>query len=275
MNSYIRALDTAMSHGVATFLRRRRTYFVGALVLLPALIPLMLSFVPHEHNDTVLTRGWVLTQMIEIFFVTGVTPLLALFFAAMLVGEDVESQTVSYILTRPIPRSAWVIGRFGAYLAVTSGTIAIAIVALYLSVLPLEHSPATDVSTVTLLRYQGVAILSLFAYGALCALLGAYLRHPVVVGVLLMFGWQRLAMLAPGMTDFLTVQKYATTLLPDGGHSVAAVIGGTASQFYRSPIAVQPITAAITLILFGVACLALASVAVCRREYTTPVAVTE
>ena len=95
MSSYTRAVNTAMSHALATFLRRRRTYFVFALVLLPALIPLILFFVPHEHRDSELTRGWVLTQMIEIFYVTGVTPLLALFFAAMLVGEDVESQSVS------------------------------------------------------------------------------------------------------------------------------------------------------------------------------------
>ncbi len=275
MTGYLRAVQTAMSHGLATFLRRRRTYFVFALVLLPALIPLLLFFVPHEHNGHTLLRGEVLTQMIEIFYITGVTPLLALFFAAMLVGEDVESQTVSYILTRPMPRSAWVIGRFGAYLAIASGTIGIAIVTLYFSVLPLEHTNTSDVSLLTLLRYEGVAVLTLFAYGALCALLGALVRHPIVVGVLLMFVWQRMAMLAPGMTDFLTIQKYTTTLLPRGGNSVAAVIGGTVDQFYRSPIAVEPIAAALTLVLFGAVCLILASFAVCQREYTTPVAVTE
>src|SRR5262245_11446105 len=107
MASYFRALNTAMAHALSTFLRRRRTYFVFALVLLPALIPLALTLAPHEHNGREITRGSVLTQMIEIFYVTGVTPMLALFFASMLVGEDVESQTVSYVLTRPIPRSAW------------------------------------------------------------------------------------------------------------------------------------------------------------------------
>jgi len=275
MGIYLRAARATAVHGIAAFLRRRRTHFVFVLVLLPALLPLILLLVPHEHRGDALTRGGVLTQMIEIFYITGVTPLLALFFAAMLVGEDVESHTISYILTRPIPRSAWVLGRFSAYLAVTSATIAIAIVTLYFSVLPLPQDPVTDVNVLTLLRYEGVAVLALLAYGALCTLLGAIVRHPVVVGVLFMFLWQRMAMLAPGMTDLLTIQKYTTTLLPQGGDFVAAVIGGTAGQFYRSPVAVEPATAILTLIVFSVVCLALASLAVRQREYTTPAAVTE
>lgn len=275
MNAYIRAVDAAMSHGLATFARRRRTHFVAALVLLPALLPLIVTLVPHRGHEIDIERGIVLTQMIEIFYVTGITPLLALFFAGMLIGEDVESQTVSYILTRPVPRSAWIVGRFFAYVAVAAAIIGIAILTLYICVLPLEHSPATDVSVATLIRYFFVSVLSCFAYGALCAMLSALVRHPVVVGVLLLFVWQRFAMAAPGVTDFLTVQKYTTTLLPEGGHSVAQIVGGTSAQFYRSPIAVEPMTAVIVLLLFGAACLALTGAIVRQREYTTPVAVTE
>src|SRR5512145_3265697 len=130
METYFRAASTSFAHAISASLRRRRTHVAFALVILPALIPLSLALLPHEHGDEEVTRGWVLTQMIEIFYVTGVTPLLALFFAAMLVGEEVESQTVSYILTRPIPRSAWVVGKFAAYVAVCSGLVGASIITL-------------------------------------------------------------------------------------------------------------------------------------------------
>jgi ABC-type transport system involved in multi-copper enzyme maturation permease subunit len=274
MNGYWRAFVASLGHGLATFLRRRRTHMAFALVLLPALIPLILPVLPRDSHDPI-SRDWILTQMIEIFYISAVTPLLALFFAAMLVGEDVESQTISYILTRPVPRSAWVLGRFGAYLIVCSGLIFASIVALWLAVLPLPRPAAPDVDVLTLLQYQGAAMMSLLGYGALCAYLGSLVRHPIVVGVLLIFGWQRLAMLAPGVTDFLTIHKYAAALLPGGGRSDLSAIEGAASQLLRSEIAVQPVTALLTLLLFAAGCLTLAGLTVRRREYTTPVAVTE
>lgn len=275
MGTYLLAVQTSLAHGLSAALRRRRTHVAFALIILPALIPLLILLVPHEHGNDEPTRGQVLALMIETFYIGGVTPLLALFFAAMLVGEDVESQTVSYLLSRPIPRTAWLIGKFLSYLIVCSGLIAASILTLSLTVLPLLDTPSTKVSAITLLRYEGVAAMALLGYGAICMLLGALVRHPVIIAALLFFGWQRIALLSPGATDFLTVQKYTTALLPGGGQNVASLIGGAANDLFNSKVDISPLTAIYVLVLLAGACLALAGVTVRRREYTMPAAVTD
>jgi ABC-2 type transport system permease protein len=273
VTEYLRGAGVSFEHALTTFLRRRRTLVAAALVVLPAFLPLLVLVIPHEHNSEA-TRGWVISRMIEIFYVTGVTPLLALFFAAMLIGEDVESQTVSYLLTRPLARSAWVLGRFAAYLLVTSSMILVSIVCLSAAVLPMPAGP-DEVGVLELLRYQGAAMMSLFAYGALCAFLGTLVRHPVVVGVLIIFGWQQIALLAPGATHLLTIREYVTTLMPDRGPTVRELVESMASDLINPTVNVSAPTALIVLLACGVAFLALAGAVVRAKEYTTPVAVTE
>lgn len=275
MAAYLLAIQTALSHGLSAALRRRRTHVAFALVILPALIPLLILMVPHEHGDDLPTRDMVMELMIKTFYVTGVTPLLALFFAAMLVGEDVESQTVSYVLTRPIPRTAWILGKFLAYLVVGAALIAISIVTLRLTVIPYDLPETAKITTLTLLRYEGVAIMSLLGYGALCTLLGALLRHPVIIGALLFFGWQRIAMLAPGITDLLTIEKYVTALLPPSGNVLEQLFNEAKDEIFVSKVTVEPGIALLVLLLFSGVCLALAGFTVRHREYTVPAAVTD
>ncbi len=275
MGEFLGGTMVSFEHALATFLRRRRTYVAGAMVVLPAFLPLLVTLLPHEHeHDMDATRGWVITQMIEIFYITGVTPLLALFFAAMLIGEDVEAQTISYVFTRSVPRSAWITGRFGAYLATTAGMIVISIACLSAAALVIPARGDT-LGVLTLARYVVTATLSLMAYGALCAFLGALVRHPVVVGVLIIFGWQQIALLAPGATNFLTISKYVAALLPEGGRSMQRILEDMASELLNPTLGVAPGTAALVLIAMSAAFLALATAVVRRKEYTTPVAVTE
>jgi ABC-type transport system involved in multi-copper enzyme maturation permease subunit len=275
VNGIWRGAAAAFEHAVSTFLHRQRTYVAAAMLILPAFLPLLVRVLPHDHeHDFESARGWVMTQMIEIFYITGATPLLALFFAAMLVGEDVETQTISYVLTRSIPRSAWIIGRFAAYLAITSGIVLISMLILSVTVLALP--PGGEVVGAALLaKYQLIATLSLLAYGALCAFLGALFRHPVVVGVLLIFGWQQIAMLAPGATNFLTISKFVSSLLPKSGPGMRRLMDELTSELLNPSLSVGPWTAGFVLVAIGMACLALATAVVRSKEYTTPVAVSE
>ena len=271
---YFRFAATTFSHTFLDMLQRRRNQVIAVIISLPAFIPLLLIFLPTgvDFDNEI---AFVFTQMAELLYIRAVTPLLALFFGAMLIGEDIESQTIPYILSRPVPRSAWIAGRFLAYLTATSLLMFAVLTISFVSCSILEISfPSID-TFLMLLRYEGVAVMSLMGYGAICMLLGSTVRRPIIVGILLIFLWQRFAMWAPGITDFFTIEKYVNALLPGGGTNIVSLFEATAIAAYKAELAVSAPAAVITLIGIAVACLARTTVAVLNKEYTTPTAVTE
>ncbi len=271
---YFRFAATTFSHVSLDMLQRRRNQVVALIVSLPAFIPLLLLVLP-TGVDFGGENTFVFTQMAELLYIRAVTPLLALFFGAMLIGEGIESQTIPYILSRPVPRSAWVAGRFLAYLAVASLLMFAVLTISFVSCSILQLSfPSMD-RFLMLIRYEGVAVMSLMGYGAVCMFLGAVVRRPIIVGILLIFLWQRMAMLAPGVADFLTIEKYANALLPGGGSNVVSLVEATAIAAYKAEFAVSAPTAVLTLIAIAAACIGATTVAVLKKEYTTPTAVTE
>ena len=273
-SSYTNYFVTAFAQTLSAMLRRRRSQVVGAIVVVPAFIPLLLVFLPSS-SDIESGEIWVFTQIVETFYIGAVAPLLALFFGAMLLGEDIESQTIPYILTRPTPRSAWVLGRFAAFFTACSGLMFVAFGVAFVGSCVLQPLFLSVDNILLSFHYLFVAMASLLGYGAICTFLGAVVRRPVVVGVLFIFGWQTGAMMAPGLTDLLTIEKHVNTLLPGGGTTVAKLMEETPLADMKGEILLSAPAAALTLVAIAAACMALTTLAVKRREYTTPSAVTE
>jgi len=209
---YRRYLNSTFSHASLMMLRRRRVVLAAVLALSPLLIPLAVAFLSETPFGEDGSRVFVF--LVERLYLKAIAPLLALFFGCMLIGEDVELQTIPYLLTRPLPRSAIVLGRFLAYLSISSTILVVSIAMVFAactSVGNLSFSPGT-IRLVA--HYAAVTVLALCGYGALAMFLGAITKHTIVFGILFVFGWQPLAMYIPGMVDFLTIEKYLTTLLP-------------------------------------------------------------
>jgi len=274
MSNYFSFVLSSFMHAFLDMLQRRRSQVVGAVMVMPAVIPLLLLVLPRgDEIDTGVS--FIFDNMAEMLYVQAATPLLALFFGAMLIGEDVEAQTIPYILTRPVPRSAWVAGRFLAYLALCSILLFVALAVTFISCSIFDVAFPSGSTFKSLFHFQGAGMAGLLGYGGVCMLLGALVKRPVIVGVLLIFGWQRGAMFAPGVTDFFTIEKYVTALLPGGGTSIAVQGRAALTDQYKAELAVSAPTAFFVLLVIAIACIALTSAAVLSREYTTPTAVTE
>ena len=271
--NYLTFVRTSFSHAFLDMLHRRRSQVIAIILLLPAFIPLLLLFLPRGQLDNGVT--FVFDNMAEMLYIYAVTPLLSLFFGAMLVGEDIESQTIPYILTRPVPRSAWIAGRFLAFLVLCSLLLFAALSITFVTCSILDVSFPAGKTLVTMLHYEGAGIAALLGYGSICMLLGAVVKRPVILGVLLIFGWQRAAMYAPGITDFFTIEKYVNALLPEGGASIVVLSQAAITDAYKSEMVVSAPSALMTLIVIAIGCVVLTSAAVLSKEYTTPTAVTE
>lgn len=195
--------------------RRRRILFLGLLVLLPALLPVLVAVLRPRGPSDVAWGLDLFAAIAEYGFLGTLAPLAAIFLGTALVGDDVESGTATFLLTRSVPRSALVLGKFTAYALVTALTFLPAMALTFASVV-LTAPAEVDLGAGVVLLAQtfGVVCLAIVCYGTLCCLLGTLTRRPVIYAVIFVFGWEPMTRLVPGYVDFLTIKKHLLALWP-------------------------------------------------------------
>lgn len=265
---YLGFVVVAFAHAFTLMLRRSRVILAAVITLLPVLLPVALVFL--SQTEFVIEGNTAFVHIMEKLYVRMLAPVLALFFASMLVGEDVESQTIAYMLTRPTPRSAWVIGRYLAYCVLCGVLLLLSALLVFAGCLALPGFALTAGRVLLLAQYLGILALAVPVYGAFCLFLGAFFMRPVVYGVLLIFGWQRFALLIPGLVDFFTIAKYLQTLFP----AMAEVRGRTIFErrgdwnFQKVAVDVGDVWAVAILAGIILVFLAITVYAVRRREFS-------
>jgi len=274
MVGYFGYVRVACAHAVVMMLRRSRLILAAAITLLPVLLPLALAFLSRTPFSVLGDVTFI--RMMEDLYVSILAPVLALFFAGMLVGEDAEGQTIAYILTRPLPRSAWIIGRFLAYVFLCSFMLCVSAALVFAGCGSLANLEFTSEHVLRLLQYCGVLTLAIASYGALCLFLGTFSKRPIIYGLILLFGWQRLAIQVPGLVDFLTIQKYLEMLFPKTDVARPRdFFEQTSLGFQKNPILIEKQDALITLLVITAVFVALSAIAFRIREYATARAVGE
>ena len=264
---YLAVLLGSCAHSLQTLVRRRRLALAAVVAFLPVLIPVALAFLSTSQFAE--SGNVVFVRLVEELYVNVFTPLMALFFAGMLVAEDIEQRTMTYILTRPTSRSAWVLGRFLAFMIIaslillSSCSLTFAASAIHAD---LSLRSVTDLKL--LAHYFGAMLLALLAYGGFSVFLGAFTKRPIVYGVILLYGWQYVATLVPGLVDFFTIKKYTDALLPlMATQRHVAEIQTALGTFQREVFLVSAGKAVVVLLLITAVSLVATIVAVSRREY--------
>jgi ABC-2 type transport system permease protein len=264
---YLGHVNASCGLALLTILRRPRLILATVIVMMPVMVPLLLAFLSKsayaEQGNEVFVR------LVERLQINSLAPLLGLFFASMLIGEDVEQQTLPYVLTRPIPRSAWVLGRYVAYLFISVAILSTSIFLTFAACTALAGIAFRQPDLLLLAQYLGVGVVALAAYGAVMMLLGAATKRPIVYGVLLLYGWQRLALIVPGLVDFLTIEKYTNAMLPALATQVGmqVAVQSILGEYNKQVFAVSALTAGATLAGVTLFCLAASVYVVRHREY--------
>ena len=246
----------------------RRTVFLALVVGGPVLIAIVLraldlfGLLRVTDGSLRVTGPSIFALMISYIFLRFITPILGIFYGTALMADEVEDKTLTYLFSRPIPRSAVLIGKYLAYLAATTLIILPSVVLVYFLVVPIGGG-SIAAAFPTLLRDLALLALGLSVYGALFAAVGAWLKRPVLFGIFFAFGWENFAMVLPGYIRRFTVVYYTQSLIP---HAMPAdgMVSILQSLFKDTVPAWQ---AALTLAAILVVALALATRAVERREY--------
>src|SRR5438067_8760955 len=102
---------------------------VGLLYLLPCILAVVLRSLARPAPADALEFALVFTLLPH-----GLAPLTALLYAAGVVSDEVEEQTLTYLLLRSVPRWALYLTKLLATLCVTTALTAAAVAALYVAI---------------------------------------------------------------------------------------------------------------------------------------------
>lgn len=237
----------------------KKTLLMVIVAILPAAISFIFRFLRHGPRGVEEFFPMVMITMYLMFL----TILLALLYGTALIADEVENKTITYLFTRPIRKEAIVLSKFAAYLL---GTMTILISSALLTFLII----ATDTKMRTsfganlslLLKYLGVFTLALVAYGAIFTFLGASIKRPVLVGLFFAFGWEKIAVIVPGLIKKISVVHYLLSCYPNDRiprEILSGLFRGTTPH---------PVLSIIILIVISIVFLGLSIFTIYRHDFS-------
>jgi len=252
---------------IGEMLWSRRTVFMALVVGLPVLMAFVLRFLqtlgaaPLSVNNQAVTGPFVFGLMMWVFFLRFIVPVLGVFYGTSLIADEVEDKTITYLFTRPIPRSAILIGKYLAYLACTIFVVLPSVVIVWLLIVPMGGSLGANF--IDLLKDLGLLALGLAVYGAVFALIGSAMKRPLLTGLVFVLGWEPIAVALPGYLKRVSVAYYIQGLVPHAmpQNSPLSLI----QDLFREVPGFADSMIWLAIILVG--CLWLAARTVTRREY--------
>ena len=265
---YWLAVQRVFDMSVGQMLWSRRTVFMALATGAPVVIALLLRII-HEMglssfrvNGVPVPGPVIFGFMIWLLYLRFIIPVLGAFYGTSLISDEVEDRTITYLFTRPVPRGAIIIGKYFAYLLCTGLVVLPSVTAVYLLITPVAGGSIGG-TFLQLLTDLGLLAVGLAVYGAVFALIGALVPRPLVAGLLLIFGWEQVALIVPGYLRRFTVAHYLQALVP---HAMPQDDAVTAIQsLFSEPPAVS--SSLLSLAAIAVFALWMAGRTVSRREY--------
>jgi ABC-2 type transport system permease protein len=253
---------------VGQLLWARRTVFMALAVTAPVMIAVvvrvidMMGISALRINRMPVGGAVIFGGMIWLMYLRFIVPVLGAFYGTSLISDEVEDRTITYLFTRPIPRGAIIIGKYLSYLVCTELVVLPSVMVAYVLITPVGGG-SIGATFPLLLMDLGLLALGLAVYGAVFAFIGAWMPRPLVAGLVLVFGWEQVALLVPGYLRRFTVAHYLQSLAP---HAMPqdATVSAIQSLFSEPPSAQSSI---FWLAVILVTSLLLAARAMQTREY--------
>ena len=196
----------------------RRTIFMGLVVGLPVLLALVVRLFDLAGaagvrvNNMAVDGPAVFGLIIWAFFLKFSVPVLGVFYGTSLIADEVEDKTITYLFSRPISREAVLFGKYLAYMACTVLVVLPSIMLVWLLVIPMGGSFATNF--LDLVKDLGIVTIGLASYGAVFAFIGAKFKRPLLIGLVFVFGWEQVVLMVPGYLKYVSVAYYLQGLVP-------------------------------------------------------------
>jgi ABC-type transport system involved in multi-copper enzyme maturation permease subunit len=256
MRDLARSTALVFTATLPRLLRARRTLLVAVIAFAPAGFAMLLAKLSAKPSPALLAvaGGWL-------FLVQVVVPLASLILASAAVAEEVEDRTLTYLFTRPMPRAALLLGRWLGIVLILSLVFALATWA-FLSAAAAARGEGPDIDSGITWPLFAAVLAGVWAYTALAAALGAFVKHPIVVGLCYTFAVEGFLANLPGRNQLLTVQFHLRSLIAAHGSPLWGEAEGFASTGFESGR-----TAGIVLAGIVLGALLVGSWRISRREF--------
>jgi ABC-2 type transport system permease protein len=264
--SFVNGVWRVFDLSLGEMLWSRRTIFMALVVGAPVIIALVVRVVQAFGLPALRVNG-VTVDAVSMFgvliwmpFLRFIVPVLGVFYGTSLIADEVEDKTITYLFTRPLRRSAILVGKYVAYLACTTLVVLPSIMLVYFLMVPLAQVAA---SFRLLLVDLGLLAIGLAAYGALFALVGVVVKRPLIASLVFAFGWEQVALIVPGYLRRFTIMYYLQGLMPH-----TRLSGGVISML--EAFITDPPTAFVSVVALSLAVvlfLGLAGRVIETREY--------
>jgi len=248
----------------------RRSVFLGILLGFPVLLAVALRTIDamyragmwRQINGVRVGGAAIFGLMIWLLYIRFIVPVLGVFYGTSLIADEVDDKTITYLFTRPIPRSAVLLGKYLAYLVCTTLLVLPSVMLVFFLIVPIGGGSIGSAFPALLRDFVMLAI-GLAAYGAVFALVGTRIKRPLIVGLVFSFGWEPAVLLFPGYLKRLTVAYYMQALVTHEMPQDSAV--SVLMQVFREVPTVLTSLAALAVIIVGTVWLA--GRAVEHKEY--------
>ncbi len=238
----------------------KKTIFVAIVSLLVLGMAVLGRLIMAYHwIRAPFTASQVFSTLMSTAVIHFLVVFITLFYGTALVSDEVEGKTLTYLFVRPIPKPTIMAGKYLA-LAWIGSMLVLPTILLSYVILYFKGDLTEFMMDVNLLAKDiGIVFLALLTYGSLFALIGAWLKHSILAGLIYAFGWEGIVSYLPGFTRKLTITHYIQSVFPheDTSTAIAMLIGQRTDT----------VEALITLVLLAAFFLATASLILREKEY--------
>jgi len=239
--------------------RKTKVFFV--IGFLPVLMALVIKLNQIFFGGRTIDGMGVFSNIIMAFYLQFLILILALFYGSSVCLEEIEGKTLTYLTTRPISKSAIILGKYAAYVVFIVAMVAAGVV---FSFLILNFEDLLDFSVwAVLAKDLGVLALGLICYTAFFAFLGTFFKRSILFGLIFAFGWENVVQYFPGATQRFTIVHYLKSLLPGG----TVTTGGRFAFLLFRLEPSSPLAAIVTLLIVTAVFLGLACLLFSQKEY--------
>jgi ABC-2 type transport system permease protein len=229
--------------------RGRRLLALSLLFCLPSVLAVMIRLgsripLPAENIEFALLLNLVPCAL---------APLASLLYASGLVRDDVEEQTLTYLLLRPLPRWALYLTRLLATMLLTALLTAAFTAATFVVIALTTDEPLRATLALRAVKTCTLLALAEVGYCALFGLLGLLLRRSLLVGLVYIILFEGLLASLDTLVRRMTVMYYFRVLVQRWLHPVSG-------REWSLDVATAPSSQTCVWILLG-ASAALAAVA--------------